>query len=220
MKHHGLGKRRKPRRHELEPGFVPRERRSFEVSHVHALWHFDFHEAKRSVALPSGERKKPVALGILDDHSRLCCHLQWYLEEATEPLVHGLCQAFQKRGLPRGVLSDNGSAMLAAETREGLERLSITQHTTLSQSPEQNGKQESFWGQLEGRLMAMLEGEPDSPSSCSTLPPRPGSSRSTSAVSTARPSKLLSSAVSPDLVLSGPAHPATRSGAPSGWRSR
>ncbi len=161
MKHHGLGKRRKPRRHELEPGFVPRERRSFEVSHVHALWHFDFHEAKRSVALPSGERKKPVALGILDDHSRLCCHLQWYLEEATEPLVHGLCQAFQKRGLPRGVLSDNGSAMLAAETREGLERLSITQHTTLSQSPEQNGKQESFWGQLEGRLMAMLEGEPE-----------------------------------------------------------
>lgn len=159
MKHHGLGKRRRPRRHELEPGFVPRERRSFEVSHVHALWHFDFHEAKRNVALPSGELKKPVLLGILDDHSRLCCHLQWYLEEATEPLIHGLCQAFQKRGLPRAVLSDNGSAMTAAETREGLERLSIEQHTTLAQSPEQNGKQESFWGQVEGRLMAMLEGE-------------------------------------------------------------
>jgi hypothetical protein len=30
----------------------------------------------------------------------------------------------------------------------------------LPQSPEQNGKQESFWTQLEGRLMAMLEGEP------------------------------------------------------------
>lgn len=161
MKHHGLGKRRKPRRHEQEPGFVPRERRSFEVSHVHALWHFDFHEAKRSVVLPSGERQKPVLLGILDDHSRLCCHLQWYLQESTEPLVHGLCQALQKRGLPRAVLSDNGSAMLAAETRQGLERLSINQYTTLSESPEQNGKQESFWGQVEGRLMAMLEGEPE-----------------------------------------------------------
>jgi putative transposase len=43
MKHHGLGKRRKPRRHELEPTFVPREQRSYAVSHVHALWHFDFH---------------------------------------------------------------------------------------------------------------------------------------------------------------------------------
>ena len=160
MKHHGLGKRRRLRRHELEEGFVPRERRSFEVAHVHALWHFDFHVARRSVALPSGERQKPVLLGILDDHSRLCCHAQWYLDpENTESLVHGLCQAFQKRGLPRAVLSDNGAAMLAAETREGLERLSILQHTTLPQSPEQNGKQESFWTVVEGRLMAMLEGE-------------------------------------------------------------
>jgi hypothetical protein len=90
----------------FEPDFVPRERRSFEVSHVHALWHFDFHEAKRSVALPNGERRKPVLLAILDDHSRLCCHAQWYLDpENTESLVHGLCQAFQKRGLPRAVLS-------------------------------------------------------------------------------------------------------------------
>jgi putative transposase len=160
MKHHGLAKRRKLRRHELEEGFVPRERRSFEVAHVHALWHFDFHVARRSVVLPSGERQRPVLLGILDDHSRLCCHAQWYLDpENTESLVHGLCQAFQKRGLPRAVLSDNGAAMLAAETREGLERLSILQHTTLPQTPEQNGKQESFWTVVEGRLMAMLEGE-------------------------------------------------------------
>jgi transposase InsO family protein len=164
MKQHGLGKRRRPRRHELDPDFVPRERRSFEVSHVHALWHFDFHEARRSVVLASGERQKPVLLGIMDDHSRLCCHAQWYLDpENTESLVHGLCQAFQKRGLPRAVLSDNGAAMLAAETQEGLERLSILQHTTLPQSPEQNGKQESFWTQVEGRLMAMLEGAPELP---------------------------------------------------------
>lgn len=162
MKDQGLGKRRKLRRHEQEPDFVPRERRSFEVSHVHALWHFDFHECSRSVVLPNGDRRKPVLFGCLDDHSRLCCHAQWYLDsENTESLVHGLCQAFQKRGLPRAVLSDNGAAMLAAETTQGLERLSIEQHTTLSQSPEQNGKQEAFWAPVEGRLMAMLEGEPE-----------------------------------------------------------
>jgi hypothetical protein len=112
--------------------------------------------------LPNGERQKPVLLGILDDHSRLCCHAQWYLDpENTESLVHGLCQAFQKRGLPRAVLSDNGAAMLAAETVQGIERLSILQHWTLPESPEQNGKQESFWTVVEGRLMAMLEGEPE-----------------------------------------------------------
>jgi hypothetical protein len=51
--------------------------------------------------------------------------------------------------------------MLAAETTEGLERLGIVHHTTLPYSPEQNGKQESFWGQIEGRLLPMLEGEPE-----------------------------------------------------------
>lgn len=161
MKHHGLAKHRKPRRHELEPSFVPRERRLFEVAHVHGLWHCDFHEGKRKVVTASGELAAVSLFALIDDRSRLCCHAQWYVgAEDTESFVHGLCQGFQKRGLPRALLSDNGAPMLAAETREGLERLSVEQHTTLSQSPEQNGKQEVFWAQVEGRLMAMLEGEP------------------------------------------------------------
>jgi transposase InsO family protein len=162
MKHHGLGKHRRPRRHEREPGFVPRERRLFEVSHVHGLWHCDFHESTRKVLTASGERLPVVMFAVLDDHSRVCCHAQWYLApENTESFVHGLCQAFAKRGLPRALLSDNGSPMLAAETREGLLRLSIEHHTTLSQTPEQNGKQEVLFAQVEGRLMAMLDGEPE-----------------------------------------------------------
>lgn len=159
MRHRGLAKMRRPRRHELEAGFVARERRSFEVRHTHALWHCDFHDCSRNVLVASGEWRKPFLFGVLDDHSRLCCHAQWYLEETAEALVHGLSQAIMKRGLPRALLSDNGSAMVAAETEEGLERLSITHETTLPQTPEQNGKQESFWGVIEGRLMPMLEGE-------------------------------------------------------------
>jgi len=50
--------------------------------------------------------------------------------------------------------------MKAAETTEGLERLSIAQYMTLPSSPQQNGKQEHFWALVEGRLMPMLEGEP------------------------------------------------------------
>jgi putative transposase len=160
MKHHGLGRARRPRRHEEDTDFVPRERRSFEVGHVHGLWHSDFHDGKRKVLTSAGEWRTPVLFGLIDDRSRLCCHAQWYLDdEDTESFVHGLCQGLQKRGLPRAILTDNGAPMLAAETREGLERLSIEHHTTLAQTPEQNGKQEVFWSQVEGRLMAMLEGE-------------------------------------------------------------
>jgi len=98
---------------------------------------------------------------VLDDRSRLACHLQWYLAETAEIIAHGLSQAFQKRGLPRSALSDNGAAMTAAEITQGLTRLGILHQTTLPYSPYQNAKQEAFWGPVEGRLMAMFEGVAD-----------------------------------------------------------
>lgn len=161
MKSRGLLKQRKRRRRNTGTENVSREKRLFEVEHVQGLWHLDFHECSRSVVTKEGRWLKPWLLGVLDDHSRLGCRVQWYLKEEAETLAHGLSQAIQKRGLPRGLLTDNGGAMLAGETQEGLERLGIRHWTTLAETPEQNGKQERFWGTLEMRLMAMLEGVPD-----------------------------------------------------------
>jgi putative transposase len=138
-----------------------REVRSYEIAHVNGLWHLDFHEGSHKILNPEGEWVKPQLLGILDDHSRLACHIQWYWSQTVQDLVHGLAQAFLKRGLPRSLLTDNGSAMIAAETQQGLQRLGIVHDTTLPYSPYQNGKQESFWGQVEGRLLAMLENHAD-----------------------------------------------------------
>ena len=136
-----------------------REVRSFEVEHVGALWHLDFHHGPRKVITAAGTWVKPLLLGVMDDRSRLLCHLQWYTQETAEVLIHGLSQAFMKRGLPRALMTDNGAAMLAEETTAGLARLGIVHQTTLPYSPYQNAKQEVFWGRVEGRLMAMLEGE-------------------------------------------------------------
>jgi len=136
-----------------------REVRSFEVDHVGALWHLDFHHCSRQVLTRDGTWHTPVLLGVLDDRSRLACHLQWYLEETTRTLIHGLSQAFMKRGLPRVLLSDNGGPMIAEETNNGCKRLGILNLTTLPYCPYQNAKQEAFWGRIEGRLMPMLEGE-------------------------------------------------------------
>ncbi|MBP6652728.1 MAG: DDE-type integrase/transposase/recombinase [Rhodoferax sp.] len=137
------------------------EVRSFEVDHVSSLWHLDFHHGSRKVLTRQGAWVTPMLLGVLDDRSRLVCHLQWYLEETAHSLIHALCQAFMKRGLPRALMSDNGAAMLAEETTAGLARLGIVHQTTLPYSPYQNAKQESFWGRVEGRLMPMLEGQAD-----------------------------------------------------------
>lgn len=130
----------------------------FRLCTEESLWHLDFHHSSLKVLTPDGQWRRPIALGILDDHSRLCCHLQWYFSETAEDLVHGLSQAIQKRGLPRALLTDNGPAMVAEEVTEGLLRLGIVHEKTLPYSPYQNGKQEAFWGTLEGRLLEMLEG--------------------------------------------------------------
>lgn len=141
MKSKGLFKR--PRRGPLHsPGaqraehrFASREVRSYQSDYVNALWHLDFHHGSARVLRGDGCWAYPLLLAALDDCSRLCCHAQWYLAEGAEDLVHGLSQAFLKRELPRALMTDNGSAMVAAETTQGLLRLGVTHETTLPYSP-------------------------------------------------------------------------------------
>lgn len=166
MKARGLHRKRRPKRktpgaQQAEERLQNREIRSYEVDHVHGLWHLDYHHGSRKVLTPGGRWMTPLLLGVIDDHSRLVCHLQWYLEETTETLVHGFCQALQKRGVPRALMTDNGSAMTADEFRSGLHTLGILHETTLPYSAYQNAKQETLWATVEGRLMAMLEGVAD-----------------------------------------------------------
>ncbi len=168
MQSQGLFKRRrrgpkKPTRGSIAATerFENLEVRSYEVEHVHALWHLDFHSGSRKVLLRSGRFATAHLLGILDDHSRLCCHVQWYLAESAETLAHGLCQAILKRGVPRVIMYDNGAAMKAAETEEGVRGSGIDPQRTLDYSPYQNGKQEAFWNNIEGRLLPMISPEAD-----------------------------------------------------------
>jgi len=155
------GWRRYRRRTDQRAEQGPREVRSYEKAHAHALWHLDFHHARRKLLRSDGSYVTPKLMALIDDHSRVCCHAQWYLDETAEQLIHALIQAILKRGLPRSLLMDNGSAMIAAETRQGLERLGIDVHFTQIESPHQNGKQETFFAPVEGQLMAMLEGVED-----------------------------------------------------------
>ncbi len=167
MKAGGLNKRKRVTSRQTagaeraEARLVDREIRSYEAEYVNGLWHWDCHHGSRKVLTSRGEWRTPILFGVLDDRSRLACHLQWYLTETAEVIAHGLSQALQKRGLPRSAMSDNGAAMTATEITEGLARLGILHQTTLPYSPYQNAKQEAFWGPVEGRLMAMLEDVPD-----------------------------------------------------------
>ena len=167
MKAQGLRRLRKPRNAD-QPGAVEslitasqRETRSFEAEYVNATWHLDFHHGSLKVIDDRGVWRTPILLGIFDDASRLCCHIQWYYRETTENLVHGFCQALQKRGVPRELMRDNGAAMSAAEFTEGLKKLGILDRPIRPYTPNMNGKCEFVWSRVESRLLAMLEGYKD-----------------------------------------------------------
>lgn len=166
LKARGLHRQRPPKRQtagaeRAEQRREQREVRSYESDYVLGLAHLDFHHGSLKVLTPTGQWVRPRLLGILDDHSRVVCHCQWYYDETAEILVHGFCQALQRRGLPRALMTDNGAAMQAEEFRSGLHTLGILHEWTLPYSPYQNAKQETFWATIEGRLMAMLTGIAD-----------------------------------------------------------
>ncbi len=133
-----------------------RETLSFESAFPGEVWHMDMHKGSRKILLPNGNYATAICIAYLDDHSRYCCHCQWVLLEDTDALVHITRQAFLKHGLPSKIHSDNGSAMISAEYETGLQRLGIRHERIIPRAAFQNGKIESFWNPIEGRLLKML----------------------------------------------------------------
>ncbi|MBK7845830.1 MAG: transposase family protein [Bdellovibrionales bacterium] len=129
---------------------MTKEKRSYEVPFAGGLWHLDFHHARRMVLMPNGQRVVPICLAIMDDCTRLCCHIQWFIHETAETLSHGFMQALLKRGLPRALMSDNGAAMVSAEFTQGLMRLSIQHDLTMPYSPIKMVNRSHFGAILRG----------------------------------------------------------------------
>ena len=136
FKAHGLEKRRRLTSRKTEGALLAearladREVRSYEAEYVNQLWHWDFHHGSRKVLTPQGEWETPLLFGIIDDRSRLACHLQWYLAETAENVAHGLSQAMQKRGMPRAATF----AVLRSASPAGISHWSISPTTAPAKS--------------------------------------------------------------------------------------
>jgi hypothetical protein len=146
--------RRRRGRAVLSTDFVAREVRSFE-SHVGGLWHLI--SRGQSSRRRIGRRISWIHLfGMLDDRSRLSCHLQWYPAECRDCGLLRLDGWAGRRGALASVVerqrnSGTGASMHDASTGNKTNR-------------------DRFGDKSRGRLLPMLEGEirADNPS-CSIL---------------------------------------------------
>ena len=93
------------KRHGLHKNTVaPVDRRRFETELSNDMWQSDCLHGPRVVV--EGKLRKSYLFAIIDDHSRLIPHAQFYLSETLDSYRDCLLQALEKRGLPRRLYMD------------------------------------------------------------------------------------------------------------------
>lgn len=130
------------------------DRRKFEAELPNDLWQSDCMHGPK---IPVGAAmRKTYLFAIIDDHSRLIPHAQFYLNETIGCFRDCLLQALEKRGLPRRLYTDNGSAFRTHQLRYGCAQLGIALLHSEPGVPEGRGKIERLFRTVRSQLRPLL----------------------------------------------------------------
>jgi hypothetical protein len=106
-----------------------------------------------------GKLRKSFLFAIIDDHSRLIPHAQFYLRENIDSFRDCLVQAMAKRGLPRRLYVDNGSPFRSHQLRYGCARLGVAVLHSEPGVAETRGKIERLHRTIRMQLLPLLPKE-------------------------------------------------------------
>ncbi len=121
---------------------VPQEHRRFVTEWANSLWYGDVMHGP-TLTFKSG-RRKVYLVSLLDDASRLIAHSAFCTGETSLDIEGVLKQAVLKRGLPKKLVVDNGSAYRAATLQGICARLDIRLIHCRPYAPEGKGKLERW----------------------------------------------------------------------------
>jgi transposase InsO family protein len=147
VKRHGLGKSAR----------VREDRRKFEVEMPGDLWQSDALHGPR--VIHEGRLRKSYMFAILDDHSRLITHAEFYLQENTRCFLDCFKKALRKRGIPRKLYVDNGAAFRSHKLTYGCAALGIALSYAKPYKPQGKGKIERFNRTIRTQLLQSLPAE-------------------------------------------------------------
>ena len=118
----------------------------FERKHANSLWHIDDSEF----------RKKDKIISVVDDHSRFCLGILHTNTVTTKLVTNFLEQLIGKYGLPRQIISDNGSPYGAKSKHSRFDRWcrknKIEHIRTRVKRPQTNGKVERLFGTIKEEI--------------------------------------------------------------------
>lgn len=144
----------------LRPSDPTDDRRRFEATHSNAIWQCDILHGPLAFFEALKSAKKAYLMAIIDDHSRLIVHAEFYPTETFETLKLALCEAVARRGIPQKFYVDNG----ACYRSEQLERILASLGTALSHSPpyrpQGRGKIERWFKNIRDSFLPLLPETP------------------------------------------------------------
>jgi transposase InsO family protein len=132
------------------------ERRSFEAPYAGNLWQADimYGPYVNVKQLNGSYRKQQTYLvAIIDDHSRLLCHAEFYLNQALTAYIDTLKKAVQKRGIPERIYCDNGQVFLSPQIKRIGAHIGTSVVHTAVRDASAKGKIERFFKSLQDAFL-------------------------------------------------------------------
>ena len=127
---------------------IDRPASSFEVVHTDIM----------GPITPTSSRGHKYVLGVIDRSTRWVEAIPLRTLTAQES-YDALITSFQRIGLPRILVSDNGTNFVSGLAQEVYDRLGIELRTSAPNTPHTNGLIERFWGNLKHMLHFEVMGD-------------------------------------------------------------
>lgn len=138
-----------------EPTAKDRRRFSFEMAGE--LWMSDVMHGPSVVV--SGRQRKTYLIAIIDDATRLVPYSAFALNETASAFLTVLEQAIRRRGIPKRIYVDNGSAFRAQQLAMVCAKLGITLIHARPYQPQGKGKMERWFRTVRLQLLPTLQPE-------------------------------------------------------------
>lgn len=119
------------------------DKRLFEAQYPNQIWQSDVMHGPQ--AYVNQKMRKSYLIAILDDHSRLIIHAEFYPTEGIDNLKHCLKSGIQVRGLPQKLYIDNGSCYRAINLEHITASLGIAITHSRPYTPQGRGKIERWF---------------------------------------------------------------------------
>lgn len=130
------------------------DRRKFEAELPNDLWQSDVMHGPMVAAEP--RQKKSYLIAFIDDHSRLVPYARFYLSERLDAFLDAFEKAMLRRGLPRKLYVDNGSAYRSHQLEHVCASLGIALVHARPYKPQGKGKIERFYRRVRQQFLPSL----------------------------------------------------------------